>query len=83
MPSKRKNQLPFKAKTMGNYQRELDGRSAKKESKTATEHTSTVTVFRPDAAGNLIAVETVASVFVKPSVKKRRPKIPKGNKSLL
>ena len=82
MATKRKTKLPFKAKTMGSYQREVARSTGKKDTRAAIGQTSTVTVFKPDEEGNLVAVETVAPVFAKPAPR-RRPKVPKGSKSLL
>lgn len=83
MPKKPKTKLPFKAKTMGSYQRQVLLSTLRKETKTAAQQTSTVTVFKPDAEGNLVATETVAPVPAKPVPKKKRAKIPKAERSLL
>lgn len=83
MKNKRKSKLPklpFQAQTMGNYQQKIAVDSMKKYAYMATKHTSTVTVFKPDAHGNLIAVETVGAVFVRPQ---KRTKLPKPDRSLL
>lgn len=68
---------------MGSSQRELARALSVRESKTAQAQASTVTVLRPDANGNLVEVESIAPVFIKPSAKPRRRKVPKGAKSLL
>ena len=85
MPSQKKpkTKLPFKAKTMGAAQRGIDRSRSRKDVKKSTENTSAVTVFRPDADGNLVEVEAVEPVFAKPTTKKSRPRLPKGSKSLL
>lgn len=83
MARKQKTKLPFKAKTMGSYQREIARSTGKKDTRAAVAQTSTVTVFKPDENGNMVAVETVAPVLAKPATRTRRPKLPKGSKSLL
>lgn len=82
MPKKRMNKLPCKAKTMGSSQRETALQLGKKNARTVVEQTSTVTVLRPDATGNFVAVEVLAPVFAKPATR-QRAKIPRGSKSLL
>jgi hypothetical protein len=83
MPKKPKTKLPFKAKTMGSAQRGIALARGRKDAKAAAANTSPVTVIRPDEAGNLVEVETVAPAPVKAASKPKRPKIPKADRSLL
>jgi len=83
MPKKPKTKLPFKAKTMGSAQRGIALARGRKDARTAAANTSPVTVIRPDEHGNLVKVETVAPASSTSTPKPKRPKIPKGDRSLL
>jgi len=83
MAKKPKTKLPFKAKTMGSVQRGIALSRGRKEARTALQNASPVTVIRPDEEGNLVEITTVEPVASKLAPRPKRPKVPKGSRSLL
>lgn len=85
MPKKLKTKQPFVAKTMGSYQGQIARATGRKDERKAVEQASTITVLRPDESGNIVEVEVVQPIFANQlSPKKRRkPRAPRGSKSLL
>lgn len=85
MPRKPKTKQPFVAKTMGTYQGQIARATGRKDARKAVEQTSTITVLRPDESGNIVATEIVQPTFAGQLApkKRRRPRAPRGSKSLL
>lgn len=68
---------------MGSAQRSIALSRFKKEVKKEIKNTSPATVFKPDADGNFVEIEVVEPIFVVPEAKRKRPRVPRGQKSLL
>ncbi|WP_150591575.1 hypothetical protein [Pandoraea eparura] len=58
--SKKKSKQTVNAISMGDYSRAVHERRDRKENKVARKNASPVTVYKPDADGNMVAVEQVA-----------------------